>query len=163
MRRFTCKQVIPMSRGVTHTEEVQLDVRPLKTELQSGAVTILLVEDEKFVREVASEILLSAGYRPLQAWCAAEARRLFYEHEDVHLLITDVVLPDDNGAHLAQELANRRPGLKTIFISGYPENALPRVGVPEPNFRYYLPKPFSSESLITKIKQVVGDSNPISE
>lgn len=68
-----------------------------------------------------------------------------------------------NGAHLAQELGNRRPGLKTIFISGYPENAVPRVGVQEHDLRYYLPKPFSSESLISKIKQVVGDNNPIGE
>jgi len=83
---------------VTHTEEIQLGLRSLKAELQSGAVTILQVEDEKFVREVASEILRSAGYRPLPARCAEEARRLFYEHEDMHLLVTDVVLPDDNGA-----------------------------------------------------------------
>src|SRR5207245_3851457 len=98
---------------MTHTEEIRLTLRAPKAELNSGGTTILLVEDEKFVREVASEILRSAGYELLQAWCAAEARRLFYEHEDVHLLVTDVVLPDDNGAHLAQELGSRRPGLKT--------------------------------------------------
>jgi DNA-binding NtrC family response regulator len=72
---------------VTHTEEMQFGVTPLKIELQSGAVTILLAEDERFMREVASEILRSAGYRLLQAWCAAEARQLFYEHADVHLLV----------------------------------------------------------------------------
>jgi len=148
---------------VTHSEEIQLGLRSLKAELQSGAVTILQVEDEKFVREVASEILRSAGYRPLPARCAEEARRLFYEHEDVHLLVTDVVLPDDNGAHLARDLGSRRPGLKTIFISGYPENAGPRAGVQEHDFRYYLPKPFSGESLTTKIKQVLEESDPISE
>ena len=148
---------------MTQTEDVQLTLGRPKAELKSEATTILLVEAEKFVREVAGEILLSAGYRPLSARCAEEARRLFYEHEDVHLLVTDVVLPDDNGADLAQELSMRRPELKTIFISGYPENAVPRVGAQEHDFRYYLPKPFSSESLITKIKQVLEDSNPISE
>jgi two-component system, cell cycle sensor histidine kinase and response regulator CckA len=148
---------------VTRTEDIQLTLGRRKAELKSEATTILLVEDERFVREVANEILRSAGYRPLSARCAEEARRLFYQHEDVHLLVTDVVLPDDNGTHLADELGSRRPGLKTIFISGYPENAVARAGVPEPDSRYYLPKPFSSESLITKIKQVVEDSNPISE
>src|SRR5947208_16963181 len=113
---------------MTHTEEIQLGLGRPKAKLKSEATTILLVEDEKFVREVAGEILLSAGYCPLQAWCAAEARRLFYEHADVHPLVTDVVLPDDNCAHLAQELASRRPGLKTIFISGYPESAVARAG-----------------------------------
>ena len=148
---------------MTHTEEIQLSLRAPKAELNSGGTTILLVEDEKFVCEVANEILWSAGYRPLPARCAEEARRLFYEHEDVHLLVTDVVLPDDNGAHLADELGSRRPGLKTIFISGYPENAVARAGAQEHDFRYYLPKPFSSESLITKTKQVLEDSDPISE
>src|SRR5438477_10379155 len=105
---------------MTHTEEIQLGLGPPKAELNSGGTTILLVEDEKFVRAVAGESLLSAGYCPLQAWCAAEARRLFYEHEDVHLLVTDGVLPGDNGAHLAQELGSRRPGPKTIFIRGDP-------------------------------------------
>ena len=148
---------------MAHTEDIQLNLGPPKAELNSGGTTILLVEDEKFVREVAGEILLSDGYCPLQAWCAAEARRLFYEHEDVHLLVTDVVLPDDNGAHLAQELGSRRPGLKTIFISGYPETAVARAGVQEHDLRYYLPKPFSSESLTTKIKQVLEENDPISE
>ena len=148
---------------MTHTEDIQLTLGRRKAELKSEATTILLVEDERFVREVANEILRSAGYRPLSARCAEEARRLFCQHEDVHLSVTDVVLPDDNGTHLADELGSRRPGLKTIFISGYPENAVARAGVPEPDSRYYLPKPFSSESLITKIKQVVEDSNPISE
>ena len=148
---------------MTHTEEIQLGLGRPKAKLKSEATTILLVEDERFVREVASEILRSAGYGLLQARCAEEARRLFYEHEDVHLLVTDVVLPDDNGTHLADELGSRRPGLKTIFISGYPENAVYRVGVQEHDLRYYLHKPFSTESLITKIKQVLEDSNPISE
>ena len=148
---------------MTHTEEIQLGLGRPKAKLKSEATTILLVEDERFVREVASEILRSAGYGLLQARCAEEARRLFYEHEDVHLLVTDVVLPDDNGAHLAQELGSRRPGLKTIFISGYPETAVARAGVQEHDFRYYLPKPFSSESLTTKIKQVLEESDPISE
>src|SRR5436309_12800158 len=148
---------------MTHTEDVQLGLWRPKAILKSKATTILLLEDERFVREVASEILRSAGYGLLQARCAEEARRLFYEHEDVHLLVTDVVLPDDNGAHLVGELGSRRPGLKTIFISGYPENAVARVGLQEHDFQYYLPKPFSTESLITKIKQVLEDSNPISE
>ena len=140
---------------MTHTEEIQLGLGRPKAKLKSEATTILLVEDERFVREVASEILRSAGYGLLQARCAEEARRLFYEHEDVHLLVTDVVLPDDNGAHLAGELGSRRPGLKTIFISGYPENAVTRGGIHEHESRY-LPKPFSSESLIRKIKQVLA-------
>src|SRR5437867_13409407 len=101
---------------MTHTEEIQLGLGRPKAKLKSEATTILLVEDERFVREVASEILRSAGYGLLQARCAEEARRLFYEHEDVHLLVTDVVLPDDNGAILqANWAAEGQVGRQSLF------------------------------------------------
>ena len=132
-----------------------LGLRPAEAGFEPGATTILFVEDEKLVREVACEILQSAGHRALQAQCAAEARRMFEQEEDVNLLVTDVMLPDANGTDLAEELGSRRPSLKTIFISGYPENAVTRGGIHEHESRY-LPKPFSNESLIRKIKQVLA-------
>ena len=137
-------------------EETQLGLRAGEAGFGPEATTILFVEDEKLVREVACEILRSAGYRALQAQSADEARRIFFEHEeDVSLLVTDIILPDANGTDLAEELGRRRPSLKTIFISGYPENAVSAGGIHEHESRY-LPKPFSSESLIRKIKQVLA-------
>src|SRR5207249_3117551 len=143
--------------GVTYNSlgKSPLGLRPAEAGFEPGATTILFVEDEKLVREVACEILQSAGHRALQAQCAAEARRMFEQEEDVNLLVTDVMLPDANGTDLAEELGSRRPSLKTIFISGYPENAVTRGGIHEHESRY-LPKPFSSESLIRKIKQVLA-------
>ena len=110
--------------------------------------TILLVEDEDFIREVISEVLLSAGYVVLRARTAAEAMRLFVRNgERLHLLLTDVVLPGRSGQVLARELKIISPELKTIFISGYPKNEIGEHVQPEPG-TFFLPKPFSVEMLL---------------
>jgi response regulator RpfG family c-di-GMP phosphodiesterase len=81
--------------------------------------TILLVEDETFLREVTCEILESAGYRVLKTQDAAEAVSVFNEYKAiVRLLLTDVVLPGQNGRDLANNLRSVCPKLKIIFISG---------------------------------------------
>ena len=86
-----------------------------------GHGTILLVEDESFLREVTCEILESAGYRVLKARTAAEAISAFDEYKTiVRLLLTDVVLPGQNGRDLATDLRSVSPKLKIIFTSGYP-------------------------------------------
>jgi CheY-like chemotaxis protein len=80
------------------------------------------VEDESFLREVTCEILESAGYRVLKAGTAAEAISIFDEYKTVvRLLLTDVVLPGQNGRDLATDLRYVCPKLRIIFVSGYPE------------------------------------------
>jgi two-component system cell cycle sensor histidine kinase/response regulator CckA len=119
--------------------------------------TILLVEDEAFVRKVAYEILCSAGYRVLPARNAAEAVRAFRGHaEGVQLLLTDVVLPDRNGCDLALELVTIGGGVKAVFISGYPENSITRKGLQHPGW-FYLPKPFSAVSQLQKVKEALNE------
>jgi CheY-like chemotaxis protein len=81
--------------------------------------TILLVEDETFLRDVTSDILESSGYRVLKARNAEEAISAFQRYKTiVKLLLTDVVLPGQNGRDLANDLRSIRPNLRTIFISG---------------------------------------------
>jgi response regulator RpfG family c-di-GMP phosphodiesterase len=88
-------------------------------DLPRGRGTILLVEDENFLREVTCEILESAGYRVLKTRNAKEAVLAFTEYKTiVRLLLTDVVLPGENGRDLANELRSVCPKLKIIFISG---------------------------------------------
>jgi two-component system, cell cycle sensor histidine kinase and response regulator CckA len=83
------------------------------------ALTILLVEDEGFVRQVTGKVLQSEGYRVLSTGTAAEAERKFRRDADgIDLLLTDVVLPDRDGLTLANDLRTIRPRLKTIFMSG---------------------------------------------
>ena len=123
----------------------------------NGSHTILVVEDEAFVREVVGEILSSAGYPVLKARSAAEALLVFHRHQQrVQLLLTDVVLPDRNGCDLASEFALLCRGVRTIFISGYPENAVTRKGFQRRGC-FYLPKPFSAPSLIQKVTEALQD------
>jgi two-component system cell cycle sensor histidine kinase/response regulator CckA len=89
------------------------------TDMGQARGTILLVEDEAFVREMTGEILESAGYRVLKARNAAEGLCAFRQYQKiVRLLLTDVVLPRQNGRDLANDLRAISPNLKTIFISG---------------------------------------------
>ncbi len=132
-------------------------VTPAEKEAPRACRTILLVEDEGFVRQGTREILLSAGYRVLEAGNAAEAMRAFRRHrEDVQLLLTDVVMPGRNGRDLAHDLRAISPKLRTIFISGYPENVATQNG-PQPGGWFYLAKPFSGESLMQKVRQVLEE------
>ena len=118
--------------------------------------TILLVEDEDFVRQVTAEVLSFGGYQVFGARTASEAMRVFRQHgEKVQLLLTDVVLPGTNGRDLARDLRLLHPGLKTMFISGYPDNEVAKHSLEEPGV-FYLPKPFTVESLMQKVRQVLA-------
>jgi len=125
------------------------------TDSPRGHGTILLVEDETFLREVTCEILESAGYRVLKTRNATEALSAFSEYKTiVRLLVTDVVLPGQNGRDLANDMRSVCPKLRIIFISGYPENVVTRHGIQDEGM-FYLPKPFSLRSLTRKVGQVL--------
>jgi two-component system, cell cycle sensor histidine kinase and response regulator CckA len=125
----------------------------------SATNTILVVEDEAFVREAACDILESEGYRVLRARNAAEAQAAFHRQQgSVQLLLSDVVLPGQNGPALAKDLRGAHPSLKAIFISGYPENTVTKYGLTASQMSY-LPKPFSAESLLHKVRQVLESDN----
>lgn len=128
-----------------------------ETDPPRGHGTVLFVEDEAFLREVTCEILESTGYRVLKTRNAAEAISAFTEYKAiVRLLLTDVVLPGQNGRDLANELRSVCPKLKIIFISGYPENVVTQHGIQEDGM-FYLPKPFSLQSLTRKVRQVLEE------
>ena len=116
--------------------------------------TILLVEDEPFVREVTREILQSAGHRVLSATTAAEAATLFSEHSnEVDLLLTDVILPDENGRALAANMLGRNPDLKVLYVSGYPD----QIVALQVSGEDCLPKPYSTDLLLQKVAATLGD------
>ena len=116
--------------------------------------TILLVEDEAFVREVTVQVLRSAGYAVLTAMSAAEAGRIYSKFSsEIDLLLSDVILPDENGRLLAQKLRSQNAELLTLLVSGYAdqvetqEAALAGVEC--------LPKPFSARTLLQKVRTVL--------
>jgi two-component system cell cycle sensor histidine kinase/response regulator CckA len=136
--------------------EIQLTPRlDAYDDLSAIRKTILVVEDEAFVREAACDVLEGEGYRVLRARDAAEAQLAFHRQQgSVQLLLSDVVLPGQNGPALAQDLRAARPTLKAIFISGYPENTVTKYGLAVGQTAY-LPKPFSAESLLGKVREVL--------
>jgi CheY-like chemotaxis protein len=149
-------QVQPSSEILADSLAILSDTDPPR-----GRGTILLVEDEAFLREVTCEILESAGYRVLKTRTAAEAISAFSEYKAiVRLLLTDVVLPGQDGRVLANNLRCICPKLRIIFISGYPENAVTRHGIQEDGM-FYLPKPFSLQSLTRKVRQVLEEEETV--
>ncbi len=117
--------------------------------------TILLVEDEAFVRNVIDEALQSVGYRVLKTQNAEEALQLYQSwHGELNLLLTDVVMPGQNGRDLARQFRKQCPGLRTIFMSGYGESMALLGAERDANF-FYLSKPFSLPGLLNKVKEVL--------
>jgi PAS domain S-box-containing protein len=122
-----------------------------------GSGTVLLVEDEAVVRQLAARVLRASGYRLLVATDAADALRASGEHEGpIHLLLTDVIMPGTTGARLAAELVSSRPELRVLYMSGFTENAIAHHGVLDAETRF-LQKPFTPAALALKVREVLGD------
>jgi len=115
---------------------------------------ILLVEDELIVREVTREVLQHAGYSVLESSSPGEALHLAGKHQGrIDLLLTDVVMPEMNGADLAHRLQNLQPDLITVFMSGYPEGDIaPRISRTS---AVHIQKPFTVDALLSRIGEVL--------
>jgi two-component system cell cycle sensor histidine kinase/response regulator CckA len=121
-----------------------------------GVETILVVEDEQGVRELIGEMLKQQGYEVLKAADGLEAIRISERHQDaIHMLLTDVVMPQMSGKQLADHLLVSRPTMKVLYLSGYTENTVFHHGVLDPGFEF-LGKPFSQEALAKKVREVLG-------
>jgi PAS domain S-box-containing protein len=120
-----------------------------------GTETILLVEDDEQVRASTRKMLVSLGYRVIVAESGAQAFDLMDRHQgDLHLLVTDVVMPKVSGRKVVEELRHRRPGLKALYLSGYTDEAVVRHGVLEGGVPF-LQKPFSVDALARKVREVL--------
>ncbi len=126
--------------------------------LERGDETILLVEDESGLREMAKELLEGQGYTVLQAADSHEAMRICSGYPGaVHLLLTDLVLPTASGHELAQQLLHLRSQIRVLFMSGYPTETILERGVLEPG-AVFLEKPFTPDALAKKVRQVLDAS-----
>ena len=124
-------------------------------ELPRGNETILLVEDEPAVRRIAARLLRAQGYHVLEAQDAAEAARLNDEHgAEIHLLLTDVVLPGTGGREIAEATRLRRPDIKVLFASGYTDDTILQHRLLH-NDVALLQKPFSREAISRKVREVL--------
>ena len=120
-----------------------------------GSETILLVEDDDQVRAVARGILLKNGYEVIEARNAGEALLHSEQHKStIHLLLSDVVMPQMSGPELAKRLAKVRPDMKVLCMSGYTDDSIVRHGVLEAHIAY-LQKPITPDTLATKVREVL--------
>jgi two-component system, cell cycle sensor histidine kinase and response regulator CckA len=125
------------------------------TSLPGGEETILLVEDEQIVRELATKILKRLKYNILPASNGAEALGIAKNYAGIiDLLITDVVMPGMNGRQLAEQLQLIRPQIKVLFTSGYTEDAIAHHGIIDSNLNF-IGKPYNSRDLACKIRQIL--------
>jgi two-component system, cell cycle sensor histidine kinase and response regulator CckA len=151
-RALTLRAYFPSAAVVVYSDDAEVSLNP-----QNTPDTILLVEDEGYVRDVACEILESAGYQVIAARGAAEAIAHFEKHGNVRLLVTDVIMPGMNGRDLSLKLTAMQPHLKTIFMSGYTDNPVLRRGFGSPDITY-IQKPFTLETLTEKVRQILAVS-----
>jgi two-component system cell cycle sensor histidine kinase/response regulator CckA len=123
----------------------------------TGTETILVVEDEGAIRTLVTRILSAAGYTVVTATNGAEALRVCEEMpEGIDLVLTDVVMPEMNGRILAEHLAQRRPGIKVMFMSGYAEDAIVHPELLEAE-THFLGKPFTPDELTRKVRERLDD------
>ncbi|MDE3224521.1 MAG: response regulator [Nitrospirota bacterium] len=151
-------------RGTTFTvhwpraDETPRPIDPLSAPapLPKSAATILLVEDEVSIRDLARTVLEEQGYTVLEAGDAVEAMKLSEQHQGpIHLLLTDVVMPGLNGFELAARLRPLRPEMKRLFISGYMGGSAAQAAKPKDAF--FLEKPFLPEALERQVRQALGE------
>ncbi|HVQ37538.1 MAG TPA: response regulator, partial [Pyrinomonadaceae bacterium] len=117
--------------------------------------TVLLVEDEESVREVANEILTMNGYKVLQAGHGNEALEISRRYEGIiDLMVTDVVMPLMGGPELAGILALTRPQMRVLYMSGYTDDAIVHHGVLSESTAY-LQKPFTAATFTRKLRETI--------
>jgi two-component system, cell cycle sensor histidine kinase and response regulator CckA len=117
--------------------------------------TLLIVEDEALVLDVATRILAQHGYRVLAARNGAEAMELIDGYQGtIHLLLTDVVMPGATGKEVAERVSRQRPEIRVLYMSGYPESVIASQGVIDQGIRL-LSKPFNALDLLEHVRAVL--------
>ncbi|HET8605809.1 MAG TPA: PAS domain S-box protein [Gaiellaceae bacterium] len=145
---------------VTGRRAVDVDEPGDEEEHEPAGETVLLVEDEEIVRVILTEMLEASGYRVLAADDGADALRVAEaEPGPIDVLVTDVVMPAMSGQEVARRIAERRPAVRTLFVSGYTESAIGNHGVLAPGTSF-LQKPFSAADLTRTLRELL-DAAPV--
>jgi PAS domain S-box-containing protein len=147
----TFKIYLPRYRS--KTEAIPDKVKDLSIEL--GYETILLVEDEIAILRMTAQMLERQGYKVITARTPGEAIRISLEQAgEIHLLVTDVVMPEMNGRDLAKNILSIYPNLNRLFMSGYTANVIAHHGILDEGVNF-IQKPFSREQLGRKVREVL--------
>jgi DNA-binding response OmpR family regulator len=159
----TCFRIVLPAIEATAVELELLSLRPDQRAQQHaprGTETVLLVEDDPMLLDLARCALEDAGYQVLACPDPDEALRVFVKvQRDVHLLVTDVVMPRMNGKELAARILAFRPELRVLYMSGYGENIIATRGVIDVGIAF-MAKPYRPADLVTKVRAVL-DGEPL--
>lgn len=140
------------------TEEFELSTDESKVLI--GNETVLLVEDEEMVRDMAKEILQESGYQVLEAKHGHEALLIAEQHHGpIHLMLSDVVMPQMSGRELAEQLTPLRREMKVLYMSGYTDDAIVHHGVLDEGMAF-IGKPFTPNALAHKLREVLNAPLP---
>lgn len=130
---------------------------PLRAPVPVGSHTILVVEDDDGLRVGFAEVLRRKGFRVIQASSGKEALELFEGHDGpIHLLLTDVVMPELSGFELAKKAMVLRPSLRVLYMSGYTSDALEKSGMDLALPLEFIQKPFNTSALVSKVQEVLS-------
>ncbi len=145
-------------------EQVAVDAiitpSPVPTNAPEGSETVLVVEDENIVRRMVLRILKSKGYEVLSASNGVEALDVASSYDDViHLLLTDVIMPQMNGKELRDEIRKVRPKTRALYMSGYADAVIAQHGVLDEDADF-LQKPFSVWALTSKVREALDSNLP---
>lgn len=120
-----------------------------------GTETILLTEDEEFVRRVVRDVLECYGYRVLEAASGGTAQSICEHHRGpIHLLLTDVIMPEMSGRELAVRLTQVHPEMKVLYMSGYTDRLMVYDDLMSPEIAF-IQKPFTPDVLAGKVREVL--------
>lgn len=134
---------------------------PAPRNLPRGSETILLVEDEPLLLELASCTLEQLGYEVLACADAAEALRTLEDHKErIDLIFTDVIMPDMNGKALVERVTSLRPGIRVLYSSGYSEAIISNQGIVDASVNY-LEKPYRPSDLAAKLRSILDGQGPV--
>jgi len=142
------------NQAEAHAEISMPPPRPLDLPLGRADELVLIVEDDDTARRVTAQGVRELGYSVLEAENGRAAIEIIRRRADIDLMITDVVMPDMDGARLAREAVFRRHSLRVLFTTGYTRNAIVHNGVLDPGVKL-LTKPFSLEQLAVKIREIL--------
>jgi signal transduction histidine kinase/CheY-like chemotaxis protein len=121
---------------------------------RSGQEIILVVEDDDVVRELINRILRRHGYEIITAESGEQALQLISRHQELDLLLTDVIMPEMSGPELAVKLLTKRPNLRVLYASGHADHAI--VQDTQSGAHHFLYKPFTAQSLVSKVREVLS-------
>ncbi|HYK19398.1 MAG TPA: response regulator [Pyrinomonadaceae bacterium] len=145
---------------IATAKDIELSTAPDPPAIPRGAETILIVEDEPQIRQLAFECLTHCGYKVLPSANGVEALQLVHSmQQPIHLVVSDVVMPKMSGRDLVQRISEVQPLVKVLFMSGYTNDAIVNHGILEGG-TWFIQKPFAFEALARKVREVLDSEEP---